>query len=452
MKRLGWVCLAGAWVVGCGEDDATHTMTPASLSTEEATAPTFWQDVAPILNEKCTACHQTGGIAPFALDNYDDARRRASMIADMTESRIMPPYLMQPGDDCGSFDESAALTNAEIETIGTWAHGDKAEGTPAEMTARAIPSLADGTDLMTPLFTPQIEGGVLAEFDEYRCFSLDLGLDHEQFITGFQLTPGNTAMVHHVIAMLVDPDAPSAVEGQSNAQVMAALHAEDPAREGWHCFGEAGQGVKVESSPGGWAPGSAPFNYPEGMGVRVLPSRKLVVQVHYNLARPEVRGGSDQTRIRLQFRDSVERQAGLLLNDAFLNTLANDPPDVLEPGNPAAVYSWTLTGAAFGLPPGVPVSVLSVTPHMHQRGRKYTLEIAQNGEFDCQGHIERWDFNWQRNYVYRSPPTIDSSSLLRVTCEYDTSSDTAPVLPGWGTRNEMCELTLAVAFPAGLVF
>jgi copper type II ascorbate-dependent monooxygenase-like protein len=452
MKTLGWVCLAAAGVVGCGEGDSTHTLDPSELSTGDDAEPTFWQDVAPILNEKCTACHQTGGIAPFALDNYADAERRATLIADMTESRIMPPYLMQVGGTCGSFDESAALTDAQIATIKGWADGDHAEGTPEEMTPRPLPSLTSGTDLYTPLFTPTIEGGVLAEFDEYRCFELDLGLDREAFVTGFEFTPGNAAMVHHVIAMLVDPGAPSAIDGQSNAQVMAALHAEDPGREGWHCFGEAGAGVKVESSPGGWAPGSAPFTYPEGVGVRVQPDRKLVVQVHYNLARPEVRGGSDQTRIRLQFADSVERQAGLLLQDAFLRTLQNDRPDVLEPGNPAARYTWTLTGAELGLPPGVPVSVLSVTPHMHQRGRKFTIEIAEQADFDCQGHIDRWDFNWQRNYAYRAPLTIDSTSQLRVTCEYDTSSDTAPVLPGWGTRNEMCELTMAVAFPPGLVF
>ena len=29
-------------------------------------AVTFWQDVAPIYNEKCVACHQAGGLGPFA--------------------------------------------------------------------------------------------------------------------------------------------------------------------------------------------------------------------------------------------------------------------------------------------------------------------------------------------------------------------------------------------------
>jgi hypothetical protein len=39
------------------------------------------------------------------------------------------------------------------------------------------------------------------------------------------------------------------------------------------------------------------------------------------------------------------------------------------------------------------------------------------------------------------------TSLLQATCEYDTSADTAPVLPGWGTRNEMCLTVLMVALP-----
>jgi hypothetical protein len=89
---------------------------------------------------------------------------------------------------------------------------------------------------------------------------------------------------------------------------------------------------------------------------------------------------------------------------------------------------------------------------MHQRGRKYTVEFGRDDVFECQGHVERWDFNWQRGYQYLTPPLLDADSQIRVSCEYDTSDATQPVLPGWGTRNEMCELTLAVAFPPGVVF
>ena len=39
---------------------------------------TFWQDVAPIYNAKCVRCHQEGGIGPFRLDNYADAKTHAA--------------------------------------------------------------------------------------------------------------------------------------------------------------------------------------------------------------------------------------------------------------------------------------------------------------------------------------------------------------------------------------
>jgi hypothetical protein len=447
-----WMVLLGLGALACGEDDTGNTSPDGMLAdTSAATQPSFWQHVAPILNAKCAACHQTGGIGPFPLATFADVESRANQIVNVTENRIMPPFLLEVGGACGSFDETAALTEEEIATIGAWASGARLEGTAVAMAPPPIPSLPDGTDLFTPEFTPEIEGGTLAEFDEYRCFPLDLGLTEERFVTGFEFQPGNTALVHHVIAMLVDPSAPSAVEGLDNAQVMAGLNEQD-AREGWHCFGEAGDGVRVEGVPAAWAPGSGPYTYPEGIGVRVQPDRQLVVQVHYNLAREEVRGQSDRTRVRLQLRSSVERQAGLILNDGFLGTLRNDPPDVLEPGNPAARYSWTRSGADFGLPAGVPVEVLTMAPHMHQRGRKYTLELGRDDQFECQGRVNRWDFNWQRLYQFMTPPTLDADSQIRVSCEYDTSDDTSPVLPGWGTRNEMCEITLAVAFPPGVVF
>ena len=142
----------------------------------------------------------------------------------------------------------------------------------------------------------------------------------------------------------------------------------------------------------------------------------------------------------------------MLLPDFFLSTLGNAVPDVLEPGIPNARYSWTRPGAALGIPPDVPAEIVSISPHMHQRGRKFTFELGRDGAFDCQGHVERWNFNWQRAYDYTEPLAVDASSELRVSCEYDTSGDTQPVLPGWGTQNEMCELTMMLAFPPGVRF
>jgi hypothetical protein len=51
-------------------------------------------------------------------------------------------------------------------------------------------------------------------------------------------------------------------------------------------------------------------------------------------------------------------------------------------------------------------------------------------------------------YFYAQPLLLTPRSRLEVTCDYDTSSVTEPVLPGWGTRNEMCLATLYFTAPA----
>jgi len=56
--------------------------------------------------------------------------------------------------------------------------------------------------------------------------------------------------------------------------------------------------------------------------------------------------------------------------------------------------------------------------------------------------VPRWDFNWQLQYFYEQPRTLSGNDTLRVTCTFDTSGETEPVLPGWGTHNEMCLMGL----------
>ena len=43
------------------------------------------------------------------------------------------------------------------------------------------------------------------------------------------------------------------------------------------------------------------------------------------------------------------------------------------------------------------------------------------------------------------PLILDASDRLRVTCTYDTSDATNPVVPGWGTENEMCLVGMLIA-------
>jgi copper type II ascorbate-dependent monooxygenase-like protein len=111
-------------------------------------------------------------------------------------------------------------------------------------------------------------------------------------------------------------------------------------------------------------------------------------------------------------------------------------------------FSWEASGDEMGLPAGIALDVLAL--FMHGRGHEYTFELSPDGrDYECQGRVNDWDFNWQRIYDYTTPLSLTADSKIRVTCDYDTSKDTEAVLPGWGTRNEMCFVMLMAALPAG---
>src|SRR6185436_19767942 len=136
------------------------------------------------------------------------------------------------------FEDAATLTAEEKAKIWDWAMGERKEGSPVVLQTPPVLSLGAAREWKTPEIVPVAEGGQLAEFDEYRCFALDSNLDHDTFITGYEVVPGTPALVHHLVAFLVDPDRMTR-SGKTNAQMMAELDAADPDRPGWTCFGGA---------------------------------------------------------------------------------------------------------------------------------------------------------------------------------------------------------------------
>ena len=57
---------------------------------------TFAKDVAPILKRHCQECHRPGTVAPFALQSYEQVRKRADSVADVVTDGRMPPWLAAP--------------------------------------------------------------------------------------------------------------------------------------------------------------------------------------------------------------------------------------------------------------------------------------------------------------------------------------------------------------------
>src|SRR5262249_53661867 len=107
---------------------------------------TFTADVAPVLYNNCVTCHRPGEAAPFSLITYEDAKKRANLIAKGTACRHMPPRPAEHG--YGEFAAERRLSDAQIATIADWVKQGMPEGDAKNLPK--LPSFPSGWHLGTP--------------------------------------------------------------------------------------------------------------------------------------------------------------------------------------------------------------------------------------------------------------------------------------------------------------
>ena len=272
---LGCVLACGL-AAGCGEE----------LDSPEDTTPTYYRDVAPIFHEHCGTCHTAGGIAPFATDDPEAAVAFAPAIGLETSAGRMPPW--PPGPTSPAMLHERRLGQAERDFIAAWVAAGAPLGDPTMPGAVVDPEVVDigPTELGFDIGVDYVPDPSLT--DDYRCFVADTGAIALGYATGYQVTPGNRATVHHVIVSLY---------AAADLATLQSLDAQTPERDGWPCVGGAvpdGTPVTQVGSLGGWVPGVSAVAFPEGTGNAVVAGAVAVVQVHYNL-----RGGTDPDRTRI---------------------------------------------------------------------------------------------------------------------------------------------------------
>ena len=53
---------------------------------------TYYKNIEPIIQAKCSGCHKPGESAPFSLLSYNDVAKRASFIKTVVQKKYMPPW------------------------------------------------------------------------------------------------------------------------------------------------------------------------------------------------------------------------------------------------------------------------------------------------------------------------------------------------------------------------
>ena len=118
----------------------------AALCPAQTPKPTFAHDIAPIVYTNCAPCHHAEGPGPFPLTSYEDVRKHARQIADVTQTRYMPPWLPDQGH--GDFAHELRLTDAQIQIIAHWVADSAPSGDLSQL--QPPPSLNTGWALGKP--------------------------------------------------------------------------------------------------------------------------------------------------------------------------------------------------------------------------------------------------------------------------------------------------------------
>jgi hypothetical protein len=408
---------------GGGTESSSHTSTSTSTA---PTGPTYHQDIAPLLAEHCTRCHQEGSIAPFALTTYDQVKTMAGAIAKATADRTMPPVNVDQSGACGTYKDANWLSDAQIATIKAWAEGGTIEG---EKAAPITPPAPDhlGSDAITmtmaEAYMPQASGDHAT--DDYRCFFLDPKVAVDQYATGFEIIPGERTEVHHMLLYSLQSD--------NEEQKAQARDDADPL-PGWSCFGGVDGNLLAA-----WAPGKDTVRYPTDTGIKISGGRRLVMQIHYNLL-----GGTapDQTTIKLATVPDVKKEAALApLSDEKLSLL----PDSAD-----ATAGGQYVLALLGVPE---IEMHGVAPHMHLLGRTEHLSVRDTGtdpaDATCLMNVTNWNFHWQQLYFYEKSVILKSNQTVAFDCHYDTRGQTKTITYGEGTQDEMCIVYTYLTLPQG---
>lgn len=367
------------------------------------TAPTFSKDVLPILQRNCQGCHRPGEAAPMTFMSYKEARPWAKAIKGAVLTKKMPPWLADPQH--GQFMNERKLSEADVETIVSWADSGAPEGDPRQ--APKPVAWVEGWNIGAPdkvYEMPKPFHVPAAGTVDYHYVIIPTGFDKDTWVQSAEVRPGNRSVVHHVIAFIRPPGSKWLKDGP----IGEAFVPQRSQRSRQNA--EAAAGDEAASMLGtellvGYAPGLQEQKFVPGQARLVPAGADIVFQLHYTA---NGMPATDQTKVGVIFSKDEPRQR---------------------------VVTLTATNARFAIPAGDPnhevksvftlqddSALVWLMPHMHLRGRDFIYRaVYPTGETQVLLNVPKYDFNWQLSYETAKPVTLPKGTRIECVAHFDNS-------------------------------
>ena len=403
---------------------------------------TYSRDIAPILFQKCTACHHPDDLAPMSLLDYKSARPWAKAIRQAVLLNKMPPWFADR--TVGHFSNDPSLSESEKRTLAEWVDQGAKEGDPRDLPP--TPSYVNGWHIGKPDAVIDIGQDHLVRItspDEYIDFTVPTNFTEGHWVQAVELRPGNRKVVHHAHVSVVQPkeakpESGAAPKGRSFSDylfrtsdgirhmkpdspvVNDVCSYDGPEIDGLH--------VADEGALASYLPGMPPDVYPDDTAKWVPAGSQIRFEIHYHYQSTSKEPQADRTSVGFVFASRPPRHPirRLDVDNNFFS---------ISPGNPAQEVKQCATFDSDSF-------LLSLTPHMHYLGKDARFEVQRPGQnAETLLLVPKYDFNWQLKYRLQDPIFVPKGTRLILTFHYDNSPNNhSDIDPGrtvrWGEPSE----------------
>jgi hypothetical protein len=365
---------------------ANRTVTPRQTQTNGCAitltpvpTPSYSTDIAPLLLNKCYACHNVGSIAPFAMTNYSIVQFQALQIKAEILAGRMPPWHADP--HFNTFANDASLSPAEAATLVTWIDAGAPRGAGPDPLASAPPAtnypFAWPSSLGTPSTIIAIANQSIPATGtvDYRYVNYTY-TGPTVWLRAAVLLPGTVPVVHHILAYH---------KGVDNT---------------------------LFSFLTGYAPGTGIGAFPPGTGKLLTNNTALQFQLHYIAI-----GQATNDTSYLGLYTMPAPPAAALIQASAPNTSFSIPANTSDHEATTASFVLSGTKAAY---------LYELSPHLHARGSRFLYEAiypaGSNPATEVLLSVPYYVFHWQTSYRFAQPKYLPAGTSIRCTCAWDNST------------------------------
>lgn len=381
----------------------------------------FYDDVAPIIKNKCANCHNTENDAPIDLSSYEKIAGHHAMIKYVIDADLMPPWGVDP--NTGPWKNNLNLTPNEKALLMKWL----SSGLKKRFNVKRLVKKRKKNFIKNPDYIFKVPKTVIPEdgFLPLQTFYANIPLTENRWLKKIQFIT-KPRVIHHLSFSFIPSQT---LNLKNNSNIKHSLCLKSARLKNFSGCVRAGSF---------WVPGRQKYFDFMNSGIRLPKNSSLYVEIHYEPIGYKVI--DDVTEIRFAFHKKPPKYSwsSLIISDRSIKI----PPQVSNYKN-----EITYTAKADLL-------LAALNPHMHLRGLASSVFVIDTSGNSKNIFNSSYNFNFQTRYYLDSPIKIHKGSVIKCINWFDNSSGN-PVNPNpkqtvlWGTKteNEMSGCFLSFIYP-----